>query len=434
MMDQPKTPIFYSGHIRKEPRPPKTSEEKTEEPMDADNRGGKQIGGHKKQKPQLLPSTPPATTVTPSAAEETTGKNAKEQKAYVTEIYFKKAYRLEGIHIVPNGHTPPGVTIQGRTKPDLQKSFTFILYGRDAVTTEIVELLILVVRGGVQWMPIAPPYDGLHLAIDYLAIDGDFEEVTLLLHGQEDLELSQELARNPYQLPPYPRHLDYTLIPKQDIVQFKEKLKQDQIQWHQHPETLKLQQRDEKDKKWLWAHTYGEELKFQEYFQEITQSAGDYQDEKTSEQSQQLQALLGRQSIRHESALISLQVLADLVEHVFSLNTSDVTSMRELEMTMKQLENLNETLATCWKTSVSNQAPLFMSLEKRGIIRNMIGEDGAMMVSEGIVKLLRDVFDYEEMSTQAIWIRSLTEIDRQEVTKRLEPAILRCVKLLLVSV
>ena len=108
---------------------------------------------------------------------------AKKDAALSCEVAFKAAHVIEGIHIVPNKVSPAGFSIEGRTLPDIQtRSFSLTIAARDVDRPQqLVTILSMTVSGGCQWMPIAPPFNGI--AIDHLVLSGDFEVATVILHG-----------------------------------------------------------------------------------------------------------------------------------------------------------------------------------------------------------------------------------------------------------
>lgn len=399
---QPKKPIIFTGHVRKEPSSLDEDSEEGKNKRGSNKKGGKlkELSGDKQQEKEKV-----------------------NDKKYISELYFgAKAQRIEGIHIVPFGLALPGLAFTGKTKPDMQhRSFTFIMYGRNVETAEIIQLLDLSVRGGVQWMPLDDQLQ--NVVVDYLAIDGDFDEVSLLIHGEEDKKISRELERDPFRLPPYPNHWNYMFLSSSDIDPFMEKLQHSETKIATSAEIGEVKRNADFEKK-LLSDQLNNKNEFSELFHEIVR-----QNELDKEQVSSLQLLIGRLSVRHDSALVSLETLADLVEEVFSLPSNEATSISDLITVANHLEKLNEALSRCWTVSSENT---LSSIDKRGIMRDMIGEDGASLVCQTVVKLLRDVFDFDEFSSQAEVVRSLSDADRKKVTNYLEPAIIRCVRLLLV--
>ena len=162
----PMHPIIFAGHIRKdhsddtdeeEEEEDEEEEEEEEDEEDMDEEGNKKKRMKKKKK--------------------------KPEDVY--DLYFnKKTYFLEGVHIVPKGINPPGIDVPftGETDPQLE-TFTVEIFARNVDTGELVSILRTPVTGGIQWAPIVHPLNTI--AVDYLAIQGDFRCLTVILHGGE---------------------------------------------------------------------------------------------------------------------------------------------------------------------------------------------------------------------------------------------------------
>ena len=109
---------------------------------------------------------------------------AKKDAALSSEVAFKAAHVIEGIHVVPNKVSPAGFNIEGRTWPDIHtRPFKLSIAARDVDRPQqpLVTILSMTVTGGCQWIPIAPPLNGI--AIDHLVFGGDFDVATVILHG-----------------------------------------------------------------------------------------------------------------------------------------------------------------------------------------------------------------------------------------------------------
>ena len=106
----------------------------------------------------------------------------------VDEIPFAGAVFIEGIHIVPFKVCPPGFNIEGLTTPDINsRSFLINLYNKLPLTATAseagaTELISLTVRGGVQWHAIPSPRN--QMPVRTLLLGGDFEVITIIIHGQ----------------------------------------------------------------------------------------------------------------------------------------------------------------------------------------------------------------------------------------------------------
>lgn len=98
----------------------------------------------------------------------------------------QQAYFLEGIHIVPLGFAPPvGFEFQGQTLPEASTGSTFLLemYARDldAAGRNVKKILSINVSGGIMWQEIPSPFNSI--AVDYIAVKGTFEVLSLIIHG-----------------------------------------------------------------------------------------------------------------------------------------------------------------------------------------------------------------------------------------------------------
>lgn len=117
-------------------------------------------------------------------------KRGKED--WVQELQFVNPLVLEGIHVVPNRVSPAGMPFSGRTKPEMQvRPFNLVLFGRVVPDSDqpdtppidkLHQLIAVTITGGVQWLPLKAPYNTWK--VDYLAIKGDFEELSLIIHGE----------------------------------------------------------------------------------------------------------------------------------------------------------------------------------------------------------------------------------------------------------
>lgn len=137
---------------------------------------------------------------------------------YCNEIFFSSPLYITGYHIVPNkfqldidlsvssssvSSSSPSpskkINITGRTTPDIQqRPFTLQLYGRNISTSPLKLLNSSVINGGIQFLPleatenkgenekpIEKPSEKPREAYNYLLFDGDFDEITIILYGEE---------------------------------------------------------------------------------------------------------------------------------------------------------------------------------------------------------------------------------------------------------
>lgn len=120
---------------------------------------------------------------------------------WVHEILFNKTYFVEGMHIVPNKLTVPNLILEGKTIPDMYtRSFDMSVYGRHCKNaTPLKHIISVKVTGGVEWLPfLTEMEEASAFHVDYLAIPGDFESISLIIHGHE---VSSLMEIEPPQLP-----------------------------------------------------------------------------------------------------------------------------------------------------------------------------------------------------------------------------------------
>jgi hypothetical protein len=120
----------------------------------------------------------------------------------VSDLALKAAYIIEGLHVVPNKISPPDFDIEGRTIPDIHtRPFNLMISARNVDNAkDLVLILTLTITGGCQWIPILPPFNSI--AIDHLRFHGDFEIITVIVHGIKlDTQMLSSAAQNVLQSP-----------------------------------------------------------------------------------------------------------------------------------------------------------------------------------------------------------------------------------------
>ena len=115
----------------------------------------------------------------------------KDCGSIVYEVDLKQDYLLEGIHVVPNKVTVMNGAIEGKTVPTIaQRPFNLKIHARftddskDTIeinSNKIHLILSLMIHGGVAWIPIHGPFS--RKAINYLAIEGTFHVLSVIIHG-----------------------------------------------------------------------------------------------------------------------------------------------------------------------------------------------------------------------------------------------------------
>lgn len=267
----------------------------------------------------------------------------------VQEIYFGCKVRLEGFHIVPNQISPPGMSFTGRTKPDLQKGpFTLELYTRSIESGEICSILSLSVSGGVQWMPIPP--EKSELQIDYMAFDGTFEELSIIIHGYAERNADKSVEEDA--IIPYPRYLDYLTL--------------DEVEGLTNPTTRSMAEtlRNFQDSKYDVEDTLADLNnldKRMSYFASTTSGEKRplYQGQSTGAE------LLDRVYTYRATSLISVEAVGDLVVKVFSIESGSIDESN-IEKFKEQLKDITASLQQCWKVRL---IPANVSLPRKNCVK-----------------------------------------------------------------
>jgi len=137
--------------------------------------------------------------------------------SWVHEIFFDKPYRAEGIHIVPNKFTVKNYLSEGRTIPDIySRPFDMSIYSRRSTKTTIQHVISVKVTGGVEWLPFPLPDKAVEPdEVNYLAIMGDFESLSIIIHG---CEVSEECITSELPLPSFYDEFSIPYIEKSDTL------------------------------------------------------------------------------------------------------------------------------------------------------------------------------------------------------------------------
>lgn len=119
---------------------------------------------------------------------------AKDFEEIVYEIDLSGNCILEGIHVVPNRISlEPSLHIQGMTIPEISVgSFHMQMYGQGYTGKDDILIFDLRVEGGVQWMPVPLNMQGREW--ERLTICGDFQILTIIIHGQRSHVLKVDTA------------------------------------------------------------------------------------------------------------------------------------------------------------------------------------------------------------------------------------------------
>jgi hypothetical protein len=247
--------------------------------------------------------------------------NSKGKDEVFQEICFGFPFKLEGIHIVPNQVTPPGLSLVGRTKPDIsQRQFQFQLHGRVASTNEIVFLLGLSVHGGVQWLPV--PHPSSTLDLDYLVFIGDYEEITVMLHGFPIIPPNEINPNTSKPLAPYPFYFNDLLISNKEMTDIRKFLpffsKQNERNTYEYVKKTYERQSNAKSIKEILTGL-----------------------PPLSSEGLDSHFYLSRVTSTHQKSLLPVKSLAQLVEKIFSLNGNvQLAALEDYEILETELHSL----------------------------------------------------------------------------------------------
>lgn len=122
---------------------------------------------------------------------------------YCNEIFFSSLVHITGYHIVPKNfkldsdiNPTKQINFTGKTSPDIhQRPFALQLFGKKISSsnssTPIKLLSSSIINGGIQFLPIENSSDDKEVkksekdGINYILFDGDFEEISIILYGEE---------------------------------------------------------------------------------------------------------------------------------------------------------------------------------------------------------------------------------------------------------
>jgi hypothetical protein len=235
----------------------------------------------------------------------------------VQEVYLHHGIKVEGIHIVPNNMSAPGMAFKGKTKPDISSgSFIVELYGRKVLEGSLTNILSLKIQGGVQWLPIAAPMNDF--VLNYLAFKGTFESMTIIFHG---IAFSLGLPKIEPLYPSYLNDLVFKFENSTDLVtkQFKPSNKSKSRKYfeqfvNENPHTMLMEFLRR-------APVVDNELLVSELLSNITKSK--------------------------RSSKVSIQAVGQLVELSFALDLSAIS--QDYQLASSSLHQLKYTLQLLWK-------------------------------------------------------------------------------------
>eukprot|EP00981_Chlorochromonas_danica_P003615 scaffold667_cov168-Ochromonas_danica.AAC.22 len=274
----------------------------------------------------------------------------------VEEIQFKGKIQFEGMHIVPNRITPPGYHFTGRTRPELHiRPFNLQIWGRvwnndnhenenelssssssSSSQSSIQLLLSITINGGVQWLPFPHPVN--QWKVDYLMFKGDYEELSIILHG-EIVEVQQEEEALPP--PPYPAYFDNlyliadALYPSPPPATAGGSGGQKDHHHHHH------------------GHYDSSSRIYKPVRIELTSVMDILRMNREMEENKKMKKLLPEICTICADSWIWLSEAAQLVEEVFSHTPEGLpyASLENMHKDMQFVEKINSLLESCWEVS-----------------------------------------------------------------------------------
>lgn len=221
----------------------------------------------------------------------------------IKEIKLANRVKLEGLHIVPYGINIPELAIMGKTRPDMTtRTFQLQIYGRNPEKNDVSLLLAVTVSGGVQWLPFNNSPE-----VDYLAFAGDFEELSIVLHGTV-CESSDSYSS----FPPYPSYMDDLLLPTKLSIE-------------NTPQIFNPESQPQNDAFHSKALT-----SFPALCEKISTIINE-----TSLSKESVDILSYRISARHGKSLVPIKEMADLVGKIFSLQKQQLLQLNIPAMSQK---------------------------------------------------------------------------------------------------
>lgn len=267
----------------------------------------------------------------------------------VEEIQFKGKIQFEGMHIVPNRITPPGYHFTGHTRPELHiRPFNLQIWGRvwndsnndndvengsnqnesSLLSSSAIQLLLsITINGGVQWLPFPHPVN--QWKVDYLIFKGDYEELSLILHG-EIVEVLEELPP-----PPYPAYFDNLYLIADAL--------------YPSPPTAVASDGSGGGQK----DHYSSSRVYKPVRIELTSVMDILRMNRDMEENKKIKKLLPEICTICADSWIWLSEAAQLVEEVFS-HTPDglpYSSLENMQKDMQFVEKINSLLESCWEVS-----------------------------------------------------------------------------------
>jgi hypothetical protein len=290
---------------------------------------------------------------------------------FVDEISFASPVQIEGVHIVPFKVCPPGISIEGLTTPDINtRAFLVNLLNKLPPTSAApeagtAELISLTVRGGVQWHPIPAPR---HLMrVRTLLLGGDFEVITIIIHGQILPSLDNQTPLSQDSVPI--NTIDVKLTETSSSTALLQQ--SDSSMSTVIVESTPMQKIEGSDSLGPWDLSSDQSIKSglaSLLVPNVEASAA-----RTSSEHRKLKAIrtrfpqlvlglqpkltrasagvLGRSCKRHRESVLSLSSAANLVGELFTHEGRDCCSAEEYSVKAGAMSRIAELLGACWEVA-----------------------------------------------------------------------------------
>lgn len=237
---------------------------------------------------------------------------------------------LDALHIIPNNICPPSMPKYiGKTKPDINtRPFSLKMFVRNVENNSIEPVQEWTIQGGVQYLPLPSHIQSMYT--DYIVIGGDFDMVTLVIHGKKlskNEALSKKAANS--NLP--------------DIV-LNHNLKFLDDEYDESGDEFDYEDDD---------INHDKILRIQQLRRLMTVSTSTYRRRLIKSQPTRAENLIekyfdefGRCS--NDKSRVSIKSVGDLLEVIFSVSIEDI-SVDNIHSKLADLRKLHSSLDLCWQ-------------------------------------------------------------------------------------
>jgi hypothetical protein len=257
----------------------------------------------------------------------------------VSDLALKAAYIIEGLHVVPNKISPPDFDIEGRTIPDIHtRPFNLMISARNVDNAkDLVLILTLTITGGCQWIPILPPFNSI--AIDHLRFHGDFEIITVIVHGIKlDTQMLSSAAQNVLQSP----YIDDSCLTKKPrdsdgLNEISEEENRANIDGSATSESVSL----EIPRKVLSA--LNSNVESYSTMMAVLDKRMNWGI------SDSIMQVISSADASKSSCIVAVEIVAELVGAIFSIEDDNTCSDPSFAVRRKAINNLVKMMNQCWK-------------------------------------------------------------------------------------